>query len=334
MLLVTKATGHIKEGRIRQKWRCLRASIHMRMRAFMQGALWMSSVFVRSQKATGLPVAMVLFLVGCGHSGLRQAVQEDTVQQVRLSQDINTKSLFETAEQWYAGTHDSGWGRHYRRIKPALTRFARSKECENAESYYREVFLREPTSKLGVRAELRLADIAFCQRSYAEAITRYDSFKAAHPTQPSVLGGYADFQVAASRFHLLPVDYKITPPPYQKNNQELVSARDALLGFLQRFDEASVTSLAVAMAKLGGPGAEEKKNEQVQSLRRWRSQAEAMLDEVSVRLVQYELFVVRFHLRRGNLPAAMERAKNVRNVVGTPLRGTVLAAIEGEKKIP
>jgi outer membrane protein assembly factor BamD len=99
-----------------------------------------------------------------------------------------------------------------------------NEEWQEAAKYFGFIKARFPYSKYAVLAELRLADSAFGLEIYPEAIDQYKLFIKFHPTHEMVENGYAAFKIGEGYYHLMPDDWFLVPPSYEK---DLSSAYDA-----------------------------------------------------------------------------------------------------------
>ncbi|MEM9489929.1 MAG: outer membrane protein assembly factor BamD, partial [Myxococcota bacterium] len=86
-----------------------------------------------------------------------------------------------------------------------------------ARKYFSFIKARFPYSKYAVLSELRLADSEFGARSYLQAIDSYKLFIKFHPTHEMVANGYANFRIGESYLKLLPGDFWLLPPSYEKD---------------------------------------------------------------------------------------------------------------------
>ncbi len=73
---------------------------------------------------------------------------------------------------------------------------------EEAINQFNDVRNRHPYSRLAVEARLRVADIHFARKSFAEAQAAYQVFKELHPRHPRI--DYVTFQLGMSYFNQLP----------------------------------------------------------------------------------------------------------------------------------
>jgi len=137
-------------------------------------------------------------------------------------------------------------------------------------------------------AELRLADVAFHQAKYPEAIGAYRTFAHDHPNDPEV--PYARFRIARSQF--LESDESFFSPPLEE--RDLAHAHDAYAGiraFIEDYPDYGR-----------------------------RHELDYMLRSVTGLLVRHELYVARFYLTRDQFEAAVARAQYaLRNYPGSDL---------------
>ena len=97
-------------------------------------------------------------------------------------------------------------------------------EWLDAVKYFTFVKARFPYSKFAVLADLRIADAAFGAESYLEAIDAYKLFIKFHPTHEMVENGYASFRIAEGYYHMLPDDWFLVPPAYEKDQSAVTDA--------------------------------------------------------------------------------------------------------------
>jgi outer membrane protein assembly factor BamD len=93
-----------------------------------------------------------------------------------------------------------------------------------AVRFFQFVKSRFPYSKFAVLADLRLADAALGAESYLEAIDQYKVFIKFHPTHEMVENGYAAYKIGDAYFHMLPDEWFLAPPAFEKDQ---TSAHDA-----------------------------------------------------------------------------------------------------------
>lgn len=108
-------------------------------------------------------------------------------------------------------------------------------DWRDAVRFFNFVKARFPYSKYAVLADLRLADAAYGGESYLEAIDQYRLFMKFHPTHDMVENGYASFRIGSSYYHLLPDDWFLLPPSYEKDMSSTVEAARELDSFIKKF---------------------------------------------------------------------------------------------------
>jgi len=150
-----------------------------------------------------------------------------------------------------------------------------------------------PFSRFATLAELRIADTYFAQEKWADAVDAYRQFIKFHPTHPDVTGGYAAYRVCDSYVHQIPGDWFLIPPGYEKDQ---AATHDALRE-LQAFERTYKKSKYLA---------------DVHKLRK----------KCVRRVVDHELYVARFYLKREHPKATTMRLE------------TLLASYPGEGADP
>jgi len=126
-------------------------------------------------------------------------------------------------------------------------------------------------------AELRIADAAFHQENYAEAVTGYKSFVHDYPNDPEV--PYARYRITRCQF-LSSGDSPVMPPLEERDLSSVRDAYESITQFLSDY-----------------PGYKK------------RAELEYMLAVVAGMMVRHELYVARYYLDRGNFDAAITRCE-------------------------
>jgi len=93
-----------------------------------------------------------------------------------------------------------------------------------AAKFFGFVKSRFPYSKFAVLADLRIADAALGAEAYLEAVDQYKLFIKFHPTHEMVENGYAAFKIGDAYYHMLPDDWFLVPPAFEKDQ---TTAHDA-----------------------------------------------------------------------------------------------------------
>jgi outer membrane protein assembly factor BamD len=111
-------------------------------------------------------------------------------------------------------------------------------EWLEAAKYFAFVKARFPYSKYAVLADLRLADAAMGGESYLEAVDQYKLFIKFHPTHEMVESGYAAFRIGEAYYHMLPDDWFLVPPPYEKDQTPAHDAARELSGVIRNYPKS------------------------------------------------------------------------------------------------
>ncbi|HET8541727.1 MAG TPA: outer membrane protein assembly factor BamD [Anaeromyxobacter sp.] len=101
-----------------------------------------------------------------------------------------------------------------------------------AEKFFRNVKTKYPFSKYAALSDLRLADVKYEQKLWAEAAEAYGEFVRLHPTHEEV--DYAEFRTALSHLEEAPGDFVFFPHSYEKDQRQVVAAVNAFRSFLEK----------------------------------------------------------------------------------------------------
>jgi len=101
-----------------------------------------------------------------------------------------------------------------------------------AQKFFEFVKTKYPFSKFASLADLRLADLKFEQKLYAEAIEAYTQFMKLRPTSDEL--DYAEFRMALAFFEDAPGDFVLFPAAHEKDMRQMDRAVTALAGFLEK----------------------------------------------------------------------------------------------------
>jgi outer membrane protein assembly factor BamD len=197
-------------------------------------------------------------------------------------------------EQMPAQTAAEYQSRAERAYAEALVEFL-DQNWEYAAQLMEDVHRNYGTTEYARMAELRLADIAFHQEQYPEAISAYKAYVHDHPNDPEV--PYARYR--ALRAHFLVSSNNVFQPPLEE--RDLASVRDAyaaLRAFVADYPD-------------------------------YKQQAELkyMIESVSGMLARHELYVARFYANLDEFDAAVMRVQySLRTFQGSGLEaeGVVL----------
>jgi outer membrane protein assembly factor BamD len=145
-----------------------------------------------------------------------------------------------------------------------------AKDWVAAAKYFGFVKSRFPYSKYAVLSELRLADAEFGAEQYIESIDSYRLFIKFHPTHEMVANGYASFRIGEAYFRMLPGDFWMFPPSFEKDQSATEDAGNELKAFLDKYPSSP-----------------------------YRKQAQEIVIKVGKRLADHEWYVARYYWDRG-----------------------------------
>ena len=123
----------------------------------------------------------------------------------------------------------------------------KDEEWTEAAKFFAFVKARFPYSKYAVLAELRLADALFGAGSYLEAVDAYKLFLKFHPTHEMVTNGYAPFRIGEAYYKMLPDDWFLVPPSYEKDPSATLDAARELGSFLRKYPRSAYVPKAKEM---------------------------------------------------------------------------------------
>jgi outer membrane protein assembly factor BamD len=151
------------------------------------------------------------------------------------------------------------------------------RDWEYANQLFQDVKRKWGYSRYARLAELRLADAAYHQEKYAEAVGMYKGFVTDYPNDPEV--EYARYRIAKGEFSQ--------------------SAESALMPPLEERDLSNIRDAHAALRAMSADYPASK----------YRREVDYMLEVVTGLLVRHELYVARFYLRRDNFEAAVARCE-------------------------
>lgn len=167
----------------------------------------------------------------------------------------------------------------------------KAKDWIAASKYFSFVKARFPFSKQSVVAELRLADSEFGAKQYLQAIDSYKLFTKFHPTHEMTTNGYASFRVGESYIKLLPGDFWLIPPSFEKDQSATTDAHRELSTFLKKYPTSP-----------------------------YRKKGEEYLIKVNTKLASHELYVARFYWKRDKPNGTILRLRRLlKKNSGSPL---------------
>jgi outer membrane protein assembly factor BamD len=153
-------------------------------------------------------------------------------------------------------------------------------DCVEAEKLFEDVRRQYPYSKYAVESELRIADCKYVQGSNAEAAVAYQQFVKAHPTHKDA--DYASYRRGLAYVDMIPNDFFIMPPSFERDQSATRDARDAFASFLRTYPDS-----------------------------RFRESASEQLIMVVDALVRHEMYVAEFYLKRDLRKAASVRLEGI-----------------------
>ncbi len=159
----------------------------------------------------------------------------------------------------------------------ALGEFA-DRDWEEAVAYADFVRIRFPFSRYAVEAELLVARAEFAREEYIVAQDAFRQFAKLHPTHKHVRNGWVSYMAALAAHKNSPSNFFLLPPYYQKDQSQL---RDAMSELQYFFDHHSGTEMEPYAIKLR--------------------------DEVNRQLLEHELYVARYYLKKDRPEAAIMR---------------------------
>ena len=164
----------------------------------------------------------------------------------------------------------------------AKTNYARgmleleAKSHDRARRYFKHLRREFPYSRYSTLAELRLADCDFSEENYAEAAAAYRRFVRLHRTHEKA--DHAAFRRGLSFHKMIPTDWFLVPPSYERDMSATHDALRELQGFVRRYPDSG-----------------------------YFDEAEELIRDCLDRLARHEMYVARFYLRRDNNKAAIGR---------------------------
>jgi outer membrane protein assembly factor BamD len=139
-----------------------------------------------------------------------------------------------------------------------------------AAKYFAFIKARFPYSKFAVLAELRMADAEFGAGHYLQAIDSYKMFIKFHPTHEMVANGYGSFRIGEAYYRMLPGDFWLLPPSYEKDQSATSDAHRELASFLRKYPKSP-----------------------------FGKKAKKMVVKCARRLARHEWYVAKFYWERG-----------------------------------
>ena len=150
-------------------------------------------------------------------------------------------------------------------------------DWEYATQLLQEVKRKYGYSRYARLAELRLADAAYHQEKYAEAVGGYKGFVNDYPNDPEVV--YARYKIAKAQYTQSGASL-LLPPLEERDLSNVADAHSTIHAYLDDY-----------------PGS------------KYVPELEFMLEVVTGLLARHELYVARFYLDRDNFKAAVKRTQ-------------------------
>lgn len=161
------------------------------------------------------------------------------------------------------------------------------KDWVAAAKYFSFIKARFPYSKYAVLAELRMADAEFGAGHQLQAIDGYKLFIKFHPTHDMVVNGYAAYRIGAAYVKMLPSDWWLLPPSYEKDQTSTSDAYTELTKFLKKYPKSPYVP-----------------------------KAKEALRKVNIRLAHHELYVARFYWKRNRPMGTVLRLRTLLDLHG------------------
>ena len=120
-------------------------------------------------------------------------------------------------------------------------------DCFEAEPMLRNVRRQFPYSRFAALADLRLADCAFKDGKYSEAIEGYNQFVRYRPSHPEV--PYARYRAAQANVKQIPSEWLLSPPAYERDQHYAQESLRLLRRFVLDFPEDQLVPPAQRMAQ-------------------------------------------------------------------------------------
>jgi outer membrane protein assembly factor BamD len=143
------------------------------------------------------------------------------------------------------------------------------KQWERAARYFQFVRTRFPYSRYAVLAELGLADAQAGAGNQRAAIEAYSNFLKLNPTHELSRNGYVGYKMAKAYLDMLPGDWWLVPPSYERDQTNAMDAHRHLARFVRQYPDSP-----------------------------YLDQAREMLAAVNLRLARHEWYVARFYWNR------------------------------------
>lgn len=151
---------------------------------------------------------------------------------------------------------------------------------QEAIEKFNQVKAKYPFSRYATEAELMIADAYFEDEKYTDAADAYQEFIKLHPSHP--MTDYAAFRVALSYFKDAPSDWFFLPPSHEKDQSSNLKAQQAFTEFLTKYKGS-----------------------------KYEKEAKEYLEKVNLKLINHDLYIARFYLKRNKFEAVENRIKGL-----------------------
>jgi outer membrane protein assembly factor BamD len=155
--------------------------------------------------------------------------------------------------------------RNYERGVEALEK----QRWEQAARYFQFVKARFPYSRFAVLADLGIADAQLGAGNQRSAIESFLSFLKLNPTHELTRNGYVGHRIAVAYLDMLPSDWWLVPPSYERDQTTAMDAHRHLTAFVRHYPDSP-----------------------------YIDEAREMLAEVDLRLARHEWYVAKFYWDR------------------------------------
>jgi outer membrane protein assembly factor BamD len=118
-------------------------------------------------------------------------------------------------------------------------------ECLMAEPAFKNVKRLYPYTRFAALADLRVADCAYKEGKYAEAIQAYEQFVRYRPSHVEV--PYARFMVARCHYEQIPGEWLLSPPAYEREQRQTFEALNLIRRFIVDYPTDPLTERAKTM---------------------------------------------------------------------------------------
>jgi outer membrane protein assembly factor BamD len=151
-----------------------------------------------------------------------------------------------------------------------------------AAKYFQFIKARFQYSRFAVLAELGLADAELGAEHHLAAIDAYKMFIKFHPSHEKVTNGYASYKIGMAYLAMLPSDFWLLPPAYEKDQSTTLDAHRELTAFIRQFPRSQ-----------------------------YLAEAKAALKRINEALAEHEMYVARFYWDRGAAMGAVIRLRRL-----------------------